>query len=94
MTDLAQHFDVSDQGSIVMLYPQTPQARKFLEEEVQAESWQYIGGGLAVEPSYVEDLIEGFLDTLEDQAQRGGQKVDRLIAIDQHGQFYYEGGNA
>ena len=61
MTDLAQHFDVSDQGSIVMLYPQTPQARKFLEEEVQAESWQYIGGGLAVEPSYVEDLIEGFL---------------------------------
>jgi hypothetical protein len=56
-------YDVSvyDHGSIVMVCPRTKAADKWIEENVALESWQWFGGGFAVEPRYLENLMAGML---------------------------------
>ena len=50
---------VIDHGSVVMVAPLTAEARRFAEENVALESWQWLGDAFAVEPRYVGDLVDG-----------------------------------
>lgn len=50
-------FNVANHGSIFLVRPNTPVARKHLEEHVGDEA-QWWGGALAVEPRYVDDLAQ------------------------------------
>lgn len=50
---------VENGGSIYLLRPLTDRGRQWLRENVQAESWQWFGDGLAVEHRYVADVVEG-----------------------------------
>jgi len=46
-------------GSIFTFTPLTPMAEEWIAENVQAESWQWLGAGLCVEHRYAGDLAEG-----------------------------------
>ncbi len=50
---------VENEGTIVLVRPLTTEARAWIDENVQTEPWQWFGGGLAVEPRYAHDLVEG-----------------------------------
>jgi hypothetical protein len=57
---------VDRHGSITLLTPLTPNGRRWLSRNVEAEAWQWIGGGLAVEPRYADALVDGaVVDGLE-----------------------------
>lgn len=47
---------VEHHGSIALLRPLTDAGQRWLEEAVDAESWQWYGGALAVEPRYLSNL--------------------------------------
>ena len=51
------HFEVANHGSIILVRPTTQVARKWLERHTDGIWW---GGALAVEPRYVEALLEGW----------------------------------
>ena len=52
MTDVR----VENHGSIVIIQPLTAAAREWLQENTNGMWW---GGGLACEPRYVNDLLDG-----------------------------------
>lgn len=53
--------EVVNEGSIVLLKPQTPEGSQWLQEHCQHESWQWFGHALAVEPRYAEAVIDGMI---------------------------------
>jgi len=52
-------FSDSPHPSIYLLTPHTPAARAWLSENVQAESYQFIGTSLAVEHRYIAEIVQG-----------------------------------
>jgi hypothetical protein len=50
---------VENAGSICMLRPTNEVGRRWIEENVQPESWQWFGGALAVEPRYIFEIVDG-----------------------------------
>jgi hypothetical protein len=60
-------FSIEPHGSIVLVRPLTNEAREWLEENTDGQWWT---GALAVEPRYVEGLVEGMVEAgLEDDTQ-------------------------
>lgn len=55
-------FRVEDHGTIALVTPVSVEAKQWLEENVPTESWQWHGDALAVEPRYVEALMDGAMD--------------------------------
>lgn len=49
---------VSGGGSVYLVTPLTPVAKRWIRENVQSDA-QYLGNGLAVEWRYIEDLVNG-----------------------------------
>ena len=52
-------FLVIDHGSIVAIRPLTDQALQWLDTNVAAEAWQWLGGSLCVDRRYAAPLIAG-----------------------------------
>ena len=53
-------------GTIVLLTPLTAKAGRWIDDNVEIESWQRFGDVIAVEPRYVGGLIAGAIqDGLE-----------------------------
>ena len=52
-------FLVIDHGSIVAIRPLTDQALQWLDDNVAAEAWQWLGGSLCVDRRYAAPLIAG-----------------------------------
>jgi hypothetical protein len=52
-------FLVMDHGSIVVIRPLTDGALQWLDDNVAAESWQWLGGSLCVDRRYAAPLIAG-----------------------------------
>lgn len=50
---------ILDQGSLVGFRPLTDAAKTFIAENVQAESWQWLGRTLMVEHRFADNLIAG-----------------------------------
>jgi hypothetical protein len=53
---------VENHGSVCIVQPMSEAAREWIDENVQTEGWQWIGGGLAVEPRCVENLVNGVME--------------------------------
>ena len=53
---------VENHGSIQIVQPLTPRAWEWTEQHVQYESWQMIGGGVAVDPRMIDEIVQGMTD--------------------------------
>ena len=49
-----------DFGSVVLLVPATEGELQWLLDNCNVESWQMLGGALAVEPRMADAILEGF----------------------------------
>jgi hypothetical protein len=56
-------FHVRNGGTVFAFTPLTTAASEWIEENVQAESWQWLGRSLVVDHRYAEPLIRGILDS-------------------------------
>ncbi len=54
------HVDViaKNEGTVWAFIPQSPRAKQFIDENVQTESWQWLGKNLVVDHRYAEGLIQ------------------------------------
>jgi len=50
---------LEEQKSVYMLTPLTDEAREWIDDNISPESWQWLGGGLGVEHSYIADIVDG-----------------------------------
>ncbi len=50
---------VRDEGYVVIVTPQTDAAKAWVEENVETSGWQWLGGGFAVEPRMLDNLLAG-----------------------------------
>ncbi len=57
-----KHFEVRDEGSVVLITPLSKLAREWTEDNVHLEAWQWLGGGFAVEHGFADDLLCGIAD--------------------------------
>ena len=58
-------FEITDEGSIVMIKPLTDEAKEWIYENVHTEGWQWMCGAFACDHQMAGDLIglieaEGF----------------------------------
>jgi hypothetical protein len=54
-------FTFIDQGTIILVIPDTEAAQVWVDENLALEPWQYYGPGFACEPRYAGDLANGIL---------------------------------
>ena len=59
------HVRLERHGPMVLLQPVSPAARRWLDENVEAEPWRWVGDALAVDRPAVEELLAAMLDELE-----------------------------
>ena len=52
-------FTLDNEGSIFLLTPNNKRASSWITKNVQVESWQRFGKGVAVDQRYVDDLVNG-----------------------------------
>lgn len=52
-------FSIENHGSVMLVRPQSDDVTAWLRENTDG---QWLGGALAVEPRYVEPLVDGLLD--------------------------------
>lgn len=53
---------VLNHGSIILLRTLTDAAREWIDIHCDTEGWQWLGPSLAVDPRYVEPILEGMLN--------------------------------
>jgi len=59
MKPIAEYdFYFRNEGTIIMLYPQSKQAKSWVENNIALDSWQN-STGIAIEPRYFLDIVEG-----------------------------------
>lgn len=57
---------VENHGNLFLLHLLSPEARAWVDEHVQTESWQWAGEALAVDQHYIENLVDAMVaDGLE-----------------------------
>ena len=52
-------FQFEDHGSVCLVRPLNDAARQWLDDNVESEGWQWIGGALACEPRLLPNLADG-----------------------------------
>jgi hypothetical protein len=50
---------IRDEGTIVALSPVTKRGRAWVDDNLQAEPWQWLGGALCVDHRMAQDIING-----------------------------------
>ena len=50
-------FQITDQGTIILIRPLNAAARQWLDENVVSEPWQWVQGALCVEGRSARDLL-------------------------------------
>jgi hypothetical protein len=55
--NLMTDFRTADHGSIITIRPLNEAAHQWLDENVDAEPWQWQGGALCVDPRCARDLV-------------------------------------
>ena len=61
---MEKHFDVRDEGTVILLVPLTDVAKRWLEDNVAAEPWSWLGENLVVDHRYADDILQGFNEYL------------------------------
>jgi hypothetical protein len=54
-------FYFRNEGSLILLLPQTDNAIEFVENNISLDDWQS-KNSIAIEPRYFDDIIEGILN--------------------------------
>lgn len=52
--------EIEDHGTVVRFLPETPEARAWLTEQCVTEPWQWMGGGLVIEHSYAQAIVDAW----------------------------------
>jgi hypothetical protein len=55
----ADDVSVANHGSVIMVRPISDEAKAWVDENVPLEDWQWMGGAFAVDPHYIENLVDG-----------------------------------
>lgn len=55
-------FTIADHGSLFLIRPVSKAARQWLDENVVAEPWQWLGGALAVDHRFARDILAELVD--------------------------------
>lgn len=55
-------FELQNEGSLVILHPLNDAAGEWIDEHLYTEQTQWWGGGIVIEPRYVEDILDGISD--------------------------------
>ncbi len=50
---------VANHGTVALFTPMTPDAHRWVEENVEVEPWQRLGSSIACDPRCLEQLVEG-----------------------------------
>lgn len=58
---MTRDFEVIDQGSIVAITPMNEAAQQWLDDNVEAEGWQFLGHSLCVDHRCADAIIEGII---------------------------------
>ena len=53
---------IDNEGSIIVITPLTSEARIWIDENCNIESWQWIGESLAIDHRFAENIILGLAD--------------------------------
>lgn len=53
---------VESDSSMVLITPVSYVGRQWIDENIQAEGWQWLGGSLAVDKRYAEPIVNGMLN--------------------------------
>lgn len=53
---------ISDHGSIAILHPLTDAGKAWINEHLDGPESQWFGGGIAVEPRYMNPILQGMQD--------------------------------
>ena len=54
---------IENHGSVALFTPMTLDAHRWIDEHVEIEPWQWIGGSIACEPGCLDQLIEGIQES-------------------------------
>ena len=71
-------------STIDFFTPNSEAAAKWFDENVESDSWQWIGNSLAVEQRYAQDLAHGLLDaglTLQESI------TEKRLGVDDEGRI-------
>lgn len=61
-------FQVANHGTVALLRPVSEAGKTWAEENITTEPWQHFGGAIAVEPRYLDAIVQGIeADGLEVQ---------------------------
>jgi hypothetical protein len=65
ITEITADFYVRDEGSIVMFFPVSARCREWIDENVGAETWQWMGNkvALCVDHSLATNLYQGMCES-------------------------------
>jgi hypothetical protein len=55
-------FVLANHGTIMTLRPNTEAAQAWLDANVEAEAWQWLGPSLSIEPRCAPALVQGIMD--------------------------------
>jgi hypothetical protein len=53
---------VTSYRTVLLLNPESEAGEQWIRDNVHAESWQWFGGSLALEPRYMDDVACGIRD--------------------------------
>lgn len=66
MRPYTQHFDVRNEGTVVVFTPKTDEAFAWWKEHVQpAEPWQYLGGGLVIDHRCAWRILDAIVNRFD-----------------------------
>ena len=51
-------YNVTFEGSLVGIHPENPTAIQFLDENVEADSWRYLGNTLYIELNHAAPILK------------------------------------
>lgn len=52
-------FHVHGGGTVYVLQPLSQEARDWVSDNLQVESWQFLGSGVGIEHRYIGDIVAG-----------------------------------
>lgn len=54
--------EFAEHGTVNTLTPLTAAAREWIDENLDVEGWQWLGGSVGIEPRMCPNIIQGMID--------------------------------
>ena len=53
---------IINEGSVFMIMPLSGVTKIWIDENLQTESWQWLGNNLVIEHRYIKDIVQGMIN--------------------------------